>query len=259
MWSEPSTTVVNTVFSWDGHSTEATPCNVPFEEFRDGCLIDMAPYDADSSPRARASRMQARPTSGGALTLICQRCLGSRNSRLSGDDRARHAILSWRLRRPYLVYTFIFSTLTAYLLLWNLLKAAQNGWNIPQWKHHRWEEWLEVTIGAGIVVETCLTLYVLGVRSFFSSWWCIFDFTVALLTVVSISYGLVHLGRKGEVCEANMPLLLVRFVLQPVRVLTVCRSTCQTRNIQNQVDSMVVDFDSIPAGHSGLELIQGLH
>ena len=23
----------------------------------------------------------------------------------------------------------------------------QNNWNLPQWKHHRWEEILEVTVG----------------------------------------------------------------------------------------------------------------
>ena len=31
----------------------------------------------------------------------------------------------------------------------------QNNWNLPQWKHHRWEEILEVTVG----VAPCPTCF----------------------------------------------------------------------------------------------------
>merc|ERR1712232_792847 len=132
---------------------------------------------------------------------------------------------SWRLRRPYLIYCVACAGVAAFLLAWNLWKGMQNNWNLPQWKHHRWEEAMEVTIGASMVVETTITMRILGVRTFFASCWCVFDFVVALLTAISIGYGLKHLGSEGEIVEADVPLLLIRFVLQPSRVLTAVLGT----------------------------------
>eukprot|EP00927_Polykrikos_kofoidii_P084224 TRINITY_DN8820_c0_g1_i2.p1 TRINITY_DN8820_c0_g1~~TRINITY_DN8820_c0_g1_i2.p1 ORF type:complete len:249 (-),score=32.07 TRINITY_DN8820_c0_g1_i2:73-819(-) len=168
-------------------------------------------------------------------------------SRLSGSERARHAILSWRLKRPYLVYCFGCAGLTLFLLVWNLVKGVQNDWNLPQWKHHFWEEALEVSIGVLIVVETMITMRVIGLRAFVGSCWCLFDLAVALLTAVSICYGLKHLGRRGEICEADVPLLLMRFILQPARVLAALASTYRTRQMQSEVDELRVDFDALPA------------
>jgi len=172
----------------------------------------------------------------------------SQTRRVSFGSRARHVILKWRLQRPYLAYCLCCSVLTAFLFCWNFAKGMQNHWNLPQWKHHRWEECLEVTIGACMAVETLITLRVLGPRDFFRNIWCVFDFCVMLLTVVSIGYGLVHLGKNGEICEADIPLLMLRFVLQPVRVLAACASTCRVRNMQEQVNELQIDFGALPAG-----------
>lgn len=174
--------------------------------------------------------------------------LGGRPGHISRTDRARHVILAWRLKRPYLLYCCACSAVTAFLLGWNLLKGVQNSWNLPQWQHHRWEEALEVSIGILIVAETLLTMRVLGVRAFLDNGWCMFDLVVALLTVVSIGYGLEHLGRKGEICEANVPLLMLRFLLQPARVLAALASTIRTREMQSSVDELTVDFSSLSAG-----------
>lgn len=164
--------------------------------------------------------------------------------RCCAGDTARHAILTWRLQRPYLAYCICCSFATLVLLLWNLYKGIQNKWNLPQWKHHRWEEVLEVALGACMVLETLLTLRVLGVKPFFRDTWCIFDFVVMLATVVSISYGLIHIGRKGEITEADVPLLCLRFVLQPARVLAVCMAARRTRRMQ-QADELQVDFNAL--------------
>eukprot|EP00747_Dinoflagellata_sp_TGD_P209908 gnl/TRDRNA2_/TRDRNA2_83271_c0_seq2.p1 gnl/TRDRNA2_/TRDRNA2_83271_c0~~gnl/TRDRNA2_/TRDRNA2_83271_c0_seq2.p1 ORF type:complete len:112 (+),score=11.71 gnl/TRDRNA2_/TRDRNA2_83271_c0_seq2:68-403(+) len=94
-------------------------------------------------------------------------------------------------------------------------------------------------------IETLITLRMLGIRVFFASTWNILDFVVALLTIVSIAYGLEHLGRKGEVCEADVPILMIRFVLQPVRVLTSCAVARRTREMQGAVDDMDINFDRL--------------
>jgi len=177
-------------------------------------------------------------------------------SRISRTERARHAILAWRLERPYLLYCLACFGVTAFLLSWNLAKGVQNHWNFPQWKHHRWEELLEVGIGVLMVAETLLTMRVLGLRAFFSSGWCIFDFIVALLTIVSVCYGLEHLGTRGEICEANVPLLMLRFVLQPARVLAAVAVTYRAHRMQNRVDELRVDFNSLANGGTAFAHMQ---
>lgn len=166
--------------------------------------------------------------------------------RLSQAEWARHAILTWRLQRPYLIYCCGCAVIMAFLLVWNVVKGMQNNWNLPQWRHHPWEEALEVTVGVLIVTETALTMRVIGVRTFLASWWCVCDLVVALLTAVSIVYGLMHLGRRGEVCEADVPLLLLRFVLQPTRVLAAFAGTCRAQRMQARVDELQVNFDALP-------------
>lgn len=170
---------------------------------------------------------------------------------ISRRERARHVVMNWRLRRPYLLYCLACAATTAFLLLWNLMKGMENNWNLPQWKHHRWEEALEVTIGVLIVGETAVTLCLLGPGHFFGNCWHIFDLAVALLTTVSIAYGLEHLGRSGEICEANVPLLMARFVLQPARMLAIVASTCRAQKMQAGVDELTVDFGCLPAASNG--------
>merc|ERR1712048_1214805 len=142
---------------------------------------------------------------------------------------------------------------------WNLSKGVQNHWNLPQWKHHRWEEALEVGIGVLIVAETLLTMRVLGVRTFFCSCWCVFDFVVTVLTLVSIGYGLKHLGRKGEITEADVPLLMLRFVLQPARVLAAVAGTYRAHNMQNSVEELRVDFSVLPNTCTAFQTMQEFH
>lgn len=182
-------------------------------------------------------------------------CALTGRKHLSRDDMAKHAILTWRLQRPYLIYCVCCSIATLFLLGWNCYKGVQNHWNLPQWKHNRWEEIMEVALGACMTVETALTLWVLGARTFFKDCSCVFDFGVMLLTVVSISYGLEHLGRKGEITEADVPLLCLRFVLQPARVLAVCSAARRTREMQHEVDELPIDFSVLPAGGSSREFL----
>ncbi|CAK9000659.1 unnamed protein product [Durusdinium trenchii] len=182
---------------------------------------------------------------------------GDRRSRLlSGREQARHAILSWRLKRPYLIYSLACATVMFGLLVWNIVKGIQNNWNLPQWKHHRWEEVLEVTIGLVIVLEVLLTLRVLGVRDFLANPWCVFDATVAVLTVVSTGYGLEHLGRQGEICEAQLPLLFLRFVLQPARLLAAVVSTWRTRRMQLDAHELRVDVRNLSTNGTRFQALQ---
>lgn len=123
----------------------------------------------------------------------------------------------------------------------------QHGWDFPSWRHHRWEECVEVLISFCMVSETCLTLQLLGLKDFFRSRWNVFDFVLSVLTMASVVYALKNINQSGEIQEAYMPLLAFRFVLQPVRVFFVMVSAYNARRMQTQVDNLAVQFDGLPA------------
>ena len=62
--------------------------------------------------------------------------------------------------------------------------------------------------------------YIQGRKEFFTNVWCVFDLVVAVLTTISMLYAMSHLGREGEISQASLPLLVLRFIVQPCRVIT---------------------------------------
>eukprot|EP00929_Paragymnodinium_shiwhaense_P112134 TRINITY_DN80389_c0_g1_i1.p1 TRINITY_DN80389_c0_g1~~TRINITY_DN80389_c0_g1_i1.p1 ORF type:complete len:265 (+),score=53.56 TRINITY_DN80389_c0_g1_i1:121-915(+) len=178
--------------------------------------------------------------------LIANAATGLDDHTTWAEERIRGLVLSWRLKRTYLLYCAACTIMSAFLCGLHVNKGVQHEWDPSRWRHHNWEEALEVTIGACIVVETMLTLRVLGAHAFFRSYWCIFDFLVMILTVVSIIYGLIHLQQEGHSSKPDFPLLVLRFVLQPVRVCGAFAGTVRTRHMQRQVKELIVDFDALP-------------
>mmetsp|Transcript_16886 Transcript_16886/g.49387 ORF Transcript_16886/g.49387 Transcript_16886/m.49387 type:complete len:198 (+) Transcript_16886:166-759(+) len=179
--------------------------------------------------------------------------------RVSWVLRGRHAILSWRLWSSYLFYCVCCFILTVFLLVWTLIKGMQNHWNLPDWKHHQWEEILEVGVSTALVVETLNSVWVCGVVEFFRSCWHILDVVVAVLAMISVGYGLSHLRQPGNIYHASLPLLMLRFVLQPARVLVQAKYTHRIHQMQ-KVNELPVDFNSLRlgqgAGGAAIELGQ---
>lgn len=161
-------------------------------------------------------------------------------------EYARHVILSFRLRRSYLVYCISIFLLTFFVFSWNLRKGIYDEWNMPGWRHHQWEEALEVFIGSCMTVETIVTMRLLGLKTFFGVLWHIFDFVVMVLTILSVLYALDHLSQGGETCEADMLLLMIRFLLQPVRVMTTLAEMYRVHEMQKNVEELSVDFNALP-------------
>merc|ERR1712196_510660 len=98
--------------------------------------------------------------------------------------RARHVILSWRLKPPYLLYCLCCSFATAVLLSWNLAKGVGGKWNLLCWEYHYWEELLDLAVGVCLIAETVITAFVLG-SAFVRDIWCLFDALVVAFTVAS--------------------------------------------------------------------------
>lgn len=59
--------------------------------------------------------------------------------------------------------------------------------------------------------------------------------------------------RSPQTPQADVPLLLLRFVLQPLRVLVVAIGTYRARQMQSRVRELRVDFDTLPANGMAFE------
>lgn len=192
---------------------------------------------------------------------------------LSTKEVFRRGLLSWRLQRFYFVYCVSCCVLVSFLLLMTFIKGGvylANPEGTDKWVHQIWEEVTEVTFGICLLTEMSLTLFIRGVMRCVTGvrqidqWtcravWYAFDFFVVMLTVPSVVYGVhqVHCG----LCDVSEHWLLLRIVLQPLRMCTVLRGTCRTYRMQYQVNELPVDFGALSpsktptaAEPSGIEL-----
>mmetsp|Transcript_12195 Transcript_12195/g.28639 ORF Transcript_12195/g.28639 Transcript_12195/m.28639 type:complete len:233 (-) Transcript_12195:224-922(-) len=173
-------------------------------------------------------------------------------------ERARHVILWWRLRRCYVLYCLGCCAVASFLLIWNVLEGAWN-WCFLLHHQHVWEEVLEAAIAFCFGLETLLTLYVVGPQVFFRKPWCILDAVVIVLMAVSFVYSSTcNLGVCVD-CErlqgVDVAFLIIRLVLQPLRVLAICAGAFRARRLQQDVDASEVDFDLIAPRTSGLDAV----
>jgi len=146
------------------------------------------------------------------------------------EDRGRYLLLSWRLRPPYLLYTTVCALVALGLLLFNLFQGLTQ-LSLPTWRNHPLEEGLELGLCAAIVIEVALTARLIGRKAFLANLWCVFDMCVAALSILSMGYALVHIGKDGEVAQASLPFLVLRFLLQPMRFCALLNQTLQARSM----------------------------
>merc|ERR1712157_306063 len=101
----------------------------------------------------------------------------------------------------------------------------------------------EVTIGASMIVETCMTVRIVGCHHFCTSAWGVLDIGLGVLAAISLGYGLKHVGTGAEICESDVPLLLARFALQPLRVFFSLAGTYRIQQMQTELCELQVDFN----------------
>jgi hypothetical protein len=131
-----------------------------------------------------------------------------------------------------LIYTSVCACTALGLIVWNLYKGIQSDWDLPTWEQHPIEELIELSLCAAVVVEVAVTARIVGKSAFFESAWCLFDLAVAGLSVLSMMYAVTHLGRQGEIAQASLPFLVLRFLLQPMRFCALLHQTLNARSIQ---------------------------
>jgi hypothetical protein len=148
------------------------------------------------------------------------------------EETGRYLVLSWRLNPPYLIYTTVCALTALGLVVFNIYKGWRNNWELPTWRQHPLEEAIELLLCLAVVGEVAVTARLVGKTAFFDSPWCVFDLAVAGLSTVSMMYALTHLGRDGEIAQASLPFLVLRFMLQPMRFCVLIHQTLEARSIQ---------------------------
>jgi len=141
-------------------------------------------------------------------------------------------------------------------MLWNFVQGARHQWKLPEWRRYPWEEALEVGVCACFVLETVLSLLVIGPWPFLRSSGCLCDTVVALLSVMSIVYGLEDVS-ENKPHGANVDMAVLRFILQPLRVCSASWGALRARRLQREVSDMRVDFGALSSAEtSGVSLGQ---
>lgn len=133
-------------------------------------------------------------------------------------EQSRQTLLRWRQSNCYIFYCCFCFVLTLFLFIWNFYRAHLNGWSIPQWRHHLWEEYLEILLSIIILSEIAISMSLIGCKDFFNDCEFIFGFFVMTMTLVTIAFALFNIVGGGTLFEFNLPFLIIRFILQPMRL-----------------------------------------
>eukprot|EP00397_Hematodinium_sp_SG-2012_P006866 GEMP01006903.1.p1 GENE.GEMP01006903.1~~GEMP01006903.1.p1 ORF type:complete len:430 (+),score=69.98 GEMP01006903.1:57-1346(+) len=159
----------------------------------------------------------------------------SPTSNVANYHSARRVLLSWRLRPCYVIYCLTCLVVSAFLFLYTMIQGHLLDWNFNLYRRALWEEVLEVLLGISIVTETSVTYRVVGRQAFFRSKWCIVDLIISSLTVASWTMILFTSTAVMSHLEGNleMPVLALRFGLQPMRVLSTFMALHKSRKMQS--------------------------
>jgi len=141
------------------------------------------------------------------------------SGRVLSSERPRVIIVRWRQTKCYLFYCSFCFLLTLFIFIWNLVKAHNNGWSIPKWRHHVWEEFLEILLSVLIVSEILISISLVGWNEVCNVCELKFDLFVVGMTIITIGFAVLNISSGGASFEINLPFLIVRSILQPARVL----------------------------------------
>lgn len=226
------------------------------------------PGDADGSADEEAD-LESRPlksTAGNGSAehsckcrdaLPCLACVVGGGSGGLHDipcrERVRHTLLSLRLQKAYVGYCLLCCLLSTAVCSSSLARAAKrkawDGGALASHEWHPWEQTLEMLVGLVLCAETLANLWLAGREEFFRDCWSVFDAAVVALTL--LSWGLLALQNAvllGEgVLKLDLPLLTLRFVLQPCRVLAAASMTRRVRRMQQSTVDIAFDVqDYVP-------------
>eukprot|EP00928_Gymnodinium_smaydae_P084753 TRINITY_DN68013_c0_g1_i1.p1 TRINITY_DN68013_c0_g1~~TRINITY_DN68013_c0_g1_i1.p1 ORF type:complete len:495 (-),score=98.42 TRINITY_DN68013_c0_g1_i1:80-1564(-) len=170
---------------------------------------------------------------------------------------ARRLLLSMRLRRVYFFYCAVFfacSLVVCFMNLMHLVKLWAAGVSQPEeepWL--QWETELETAIGVAVCLETSTTLWLVGWRVFCRDYWCILDALVTMLIMANWCLLVLHWYVLAyEVMSIDLPVVALRFLLQPCRVLAALSMLRRVRQMQASTVDVELELPEAELGSSPL-------
>jgi len=162
-------------------------------------------------------------------------------------NHSRRVLLSWRLKPCYVVYCLFCLVASAVLFLYTLSQGHAADWKEDLYKTFTWVEAIELFLGVSIVIETSITYRVVGWRAFFRDKWCLFDLVISALTVISWFFILCTAQNWATHIEGDleMPLIAIRFGLQPLRVISTFMALYKTRRMQRNATDVHFEMVSL--------------
>jgi len=135
----------------------------------------------------------------------------------------------------YLVYCMCCLGLTGALLLATLWEDFGPQPRFWRRRLRPWEEAGEAFVGTAMCTETLIVLYKVGGRSYFSDCWRVVDAIISGLTLLCGMFFLFRrvLRNVEDVAEdIDVPMLMIRFALQPVRMVTAATKVLRAHQLQ---------------------------
>lgn len=150
--------------------------------------------------------------------------------------RRRRPSIERQLNEPYLVYCCVCLVLTGVLLLITLWEDFAPRQEVHFWRRRLrpWEEAGEAFVGAALCTETLIMFY-LERRGFMRDGWRILDIVVAGLTLLCGAFFCFRRACHGAgdvVEDLDVPMLGLRFALQPVRMFSTATMVVRAHQMQ---------------------------
>lgn len=152
--------------------------------------------------------------------------------------QVHRVLLRWRLRRCYMVYSMVLCSLCLLLFGSTVRSLVSLHGKGHRWSDHAfstWETMLEVGVGVALVIEIFIHCSIVGARVWCQSCVNASDTVFAVLTVAS---WLMMLSRPRLSGFLDMPLLAIRFILQPCRVVASVVSAWRVERMRREPQSI---------------------
>jgi hypothetical protein len=195
-------------------------------------------------------------------------------------EKANHVIATVRISKVYLIFCAIMSFLSSTLLMYSMWKLARHGVNSIKMKVDPVEEFMELAVCGGILVEVLWALRLLPLQLFMRVKLLQLDICVFIMASLSAALASANLAeyfasssyQAFEESLVNVPdnhseelwrgvssaLFLFRFLLQPTRAFLAMRNAWQlTRERKVAMEDIVLpDMPSVGKDLSPSHVLQ---
>lgn len=154
-------------------------------------------------------------------------------------DAGKGFVFAVRLSKWYIFYCALMALATLGLVIYMIADVHVKGHSMPIWAVA-----VDGVITVTLCVETALDIHFIGHR-FWGSGWHVFDFAVALTSLVSWILLLLEVVGVIKNFDQFVTILLLtcRYTAQAVRIIRFVRTGAEAQDVQTAVEEQPIIFD----------------